>query len=136
MVFADYNYYICHHLTRIDEMVYTNCLKIKFEIYQMIVAFRFFHEKTDADFEEYSKTWDENKKRFVFLQTDLSLSQQMSNINNSMDNTKDILAVRFPTENEIHCNKIINNILLGNGVVYENNKIWYPKEVWVYSIQY
>ncbi len=55
----------------------------------------------------------------------------MSNINNSMDNTKDILAVRFPTENEI-----INNILFGNGVMYENNKIWYPKEVWVYSIQY
>ena len=102
----------------------------------MIVSFRFFHEKTDADFEEYSKTWDENKKRFIFLQTDLSLSQQMSKINNSMDNTKDILAVRFPTENEIQCNKIINNILLGNGVVYENNKIWYPQEVWVYSIQY
>ena len=76
----------------------------------MIVEFKYFHEKTDADFEEYSKTWDENKKRFVFLQTDLSLSQQMSNINNSMDNTKDILAVRFPTKNEIQRNTIINNI--------------------------
>ena len=102
----------------------------------MIVNFKFFHEKTDADFEEYNKLWDENKERFIFLQTDLSLSQQMSNINNSMDNTKDILAVRFPTKNEIQRNTIINNILLGNGIVYETNKIWYPKEVWVYSLQH
>ena len=100
----------------------------------MIVNFRYFHEKTDADFEEYNKLWDENKERFIFLQTDLSLSKQMSDINNSMDNTKDILAVRFPTKNEIQRNKIINNILLVNGVAYETNKIWYPKEVWVYSI--
>jgi hypothetical protein len=102
----------------------------------MIVNFKYFYEKTDADFEEYNKLWDENKERFIFLQTDLSLSQQMSNINNSMDNTKDILAVRFPTKNEIQRNKIINNILLGNGIAYETNKIWYPQEVWVYSQQH
>ena len=102
----------------------------------MIVNFKYFHEKTDADFEEYNKLWDKNKERFIFLQTDLSLSQQMSNINNSMDNTKDILAVRFPTKNEIQRNTIINNILLGNGIAYETNKIWYPKEVWVYSLQH
>ena len=102
----------------------------------MIVEFKYFHEKTDADFEEYNKLWDKNKERFIFLQTDLSLSQQMSNINNSMDNTKDILAVRFPTKNEIQRNTIINNILLGNGIAYETNKIWYPKEVWVYSLQH
>ena len=99
----------------------------------MIVIFKYFHEKTDADFEEYNKLWDENKERFIFLQTHLSLSQQMSIINNSMDNTKDILAVRFPTKNEIQRNQIINNILLGNGIVYETNKIWYPKEVWIYN---
>jgi hypothetical protein len=99
----------------------------------MIVNFKYFHEKTDADFEEYNKLWDENKERFIFLNINLSLSQQMSNINNRMDNTKDILAVRFPTKNVIQRNKIINNILLGNGIEYETNKIWYPKEVWVYS---
>ena len=102
----------------------------------MIVKFKYFHEKTDADFEEYNKLWDENKERFIFLQTDLSLSQQMSNINNSMDNNKDILAVRFPSKKQIQCNKIINNILLGNGIAYETNKMWYPKEVWVYSPQH
>ncbi len=102
----------------------------------MIVNFKFFHEKTDADFEEYNKMWTENKERFIFLQSHLSLSQQMIIINNDMDNTKDILAVRFPSKNEILRNKIINNILLGNGIVCENNKIWYPKEVWVYSPQH
>lgn len=102
----------------------------------MIVNFKFFHEKTDADFEEYNKMWAENKERFIFLQSHLSLSQQMIIINNDMDNTKDILAVRFPSKNEILRNKIINNILLGNGIVCENNKIWYPKEVWVYSPQH
>ena len=102
----------------------------------MIVNFKFFHEKTDADFVEYNKMWDENKERFIFIQTDLSLSQQMSIINDSIDDIKDILAVRFPTKNEIQHNKIINNVLLGNGFVYENNKIWYPKEVWVYSPQH
>ena len=37
----------------------------------MIVNFKFFHEKTDADFVEYNKMWDENKERFIFLQTDI-----------------------------------------------------------------
>jgi hypothetical protein len=102
----------------------------------MIVNFKFFHEKTDADFEEYNKMWDDNKERCIFLHINLSLFQQMIHINNSMDDTKDILAVRFPTKNVIQSNKIINDILLGNGIVYENNKIWYPKEVWVYSPKY
>ena len=104
----------------------------------MIVNFKFFHEKTDADFVEYNKMWEENKERFIFLQTDISLSQQMSIINDimDMDNARDILAVRFLTKNEIQRNKIINNILLGNGIAYETNKIWYPKEVWVYSQQH
>ena len=104
----------------------------------MIVKFKYFHEKTDADFEEYNKLWDENKERFIFLQTNLSLSQQIRSLSQqiSMDLTKDILAVRFPTKNEIQCNKIINNILLGNGIAYETNKMWYPKEVWVYSPQH
>jgi hypothetical protein len=99
----------------------------------MIVIFKFFHEKTDADYEEYNKLWDENKERFIFLHTNLSLSQQMSSINNDMDINKDILAVRFPNNNDIQYNTIINNIRFGKGIIYENNKIWYPTEVWIYS---
>jgi hypothetical protein len=100
----------------------------------MIVNFKFFHKKTDADFVECNKMWDENQQRFIFLYLDLSLSQQMSIINDFIDsdNTRDILAVRFPTINEIQNNEIINNVLLGNGIEYKKNKIWYPKEVWVY----
>jgi hypothetical protein len=99
----------------------------------MIVNFKFFHEKTDADYIEYNKLWAENKKRFIFLQPHLPLSQQMSIIKDDMDNNKDILAIRFPSNNDIQYNKIINNMLFGKGIMYENNKIWYPTEVWIYS---
>jgi hypothetical protein len=30
-------------------------------------------------------------------------------------------------------NKIINDVMNGNGFTYDTNKIWYPKEVWIYS---
>ena len=99
----------------------------------MIVNFKYFHEKTDADYIEYNKLWDENKERFIFLQPHLPLSQQMSIIKDDMDNNKDILAIRFPSNNDIQHNKIINNMLFGKGIMYENNKIWYPTEVWIYS---
>jgi len=99
----------------------------------MIVNFKFFHEKTDADYIEYNKLWDENKERFIFLQPHLPLFQQMSIIKDDMDNNKDILAIRFPSNNDIQHNKIINNMLFGKGIMYENNKIWYPTEVWIYS---
>ena len=48
-------------------------------------------------------------------------------------NNKDILAIRFPINSIIKKNKIINDIMLGKGVVCDDNKIWYPKEVWVYN---
>ena len=54
-------------------------------------------------------------------------------INNITDN-KDILAFRFPTNKTIKENKIINNIISGKGIIYADNKIWYPKEVWIYNI--
>ena len=50
-----------------------------------------------------------------------------------MDINKNILAVRFPSNNDIRHNKIINNMLFGKGIIYDNNKIWYPTEVWIYS---
>jgi hypothetical protein len=99
----------------------------------MIVNFKVFHEKTDTDYIEYNKLWDEKKERFIFLQPHLSLLQQMSIIKNDMDNNKDILAIRFPSNNDIQHNKIINNMLFGKGIMYDNNKIWYPTEVWIYS---
>jgi len=100
----------------------------------MIVNFKFFHEKTHADYEEYDKLWVKNRERFIFLHTNVNDTHQMSSIKNNMDNNKDILAVRFPRNHIIQRNKIINSILFGKGVMYENNKIWYPSEVWIYSI--
>ena len=98
----------------------------------MIVNLKFFYEKTDANYEEYNKLWDENRERFIFLHTNLPLSKQKICIINDISDNKDILAVRFPTNKCLKTNKIIQNIILGNGFVYDNN-IWYPKEVWIYN---
>jgi hypothetical protein len=30
-------------------------------------------------------------------------------------------------------NQIVQNILFGKGFTRNDNKVWYPKEVWIYS---
>ena len=99
----------------------------------MIVNLKYFYEKTDANYEEYNKLWDENIERLIFLHTNLSLSKQISSIIDDISVNKDILAIRFPTNSILKKNTIINNIMLGNGFIYDDNKIWYPKEVWIYN---
>lgn len=98
----------------------------------MITEVKYFHEKTDGDYEIYNKLWADNIERFIFLQMDLSPKEQMNSIIRGLNDNTDILAVRFPLMNEINKNKIINNILLGYGFSYENGKVWYPKEIWIY----
>ncbi len=100
----------------------------------MIVNLKYFYEKTDTNYDEYNKLWDENIERMIFLHTNLPLSQQMNSIINDITDNKDILAIRFPTNRNIKENKIMNNIMLGKGFIYTDNKIWYPKEVWIYDI--
>ena len=68
----------------------------------------------------------------IFLHHNLTLSKQMSSIIHDITDNKDILAIRFPTYRTIKQNKIINNIMLGKGFTY-TDKIWFPKEVWIYS---
>ena len=99
----------------------------------MIVNFKYFYEKTDANYDEYNKLWDENKERIIFLQYDLPLSKQKSSIIKEITDNKDILAIRFCFYRTITHNIIINNIMLGRGFIYADNKIWYPKEVWIYN---
>jgi hypothetical protein len=53
---------------------------------------------------------------------------------NDISDNKDILAIRFPTNRFLKNNEIINNIILGKGFTYDYNKIWYPSEVWIYSV--
>ena len=69
----------------------------------------------------------------IFLQHDLPLSKQTSSIINDITDNKDILAIRFCSYRTITHNIIINNIMLGRGFIYADNKIWYPKEVWIYN---
>ena len=99
----------------------------------MIVNFKYFYEKTDTNYHEYNKLWNENIERIIFLHDDLSLSKQKSSIIKDITDNKDILAIRFCTYRTITHNIIINNIMLGRGFIYADNKIWYPKEVWIYN---
>jgi hypothetical protein len=99
----------------------------------MIVNLKYFYEKNKTNYEEYNKLWNENIDRIIFLHTNLPLSKQMSILANDITENKEILSIRFPTNNILKNNKIINNIILGKGFIYENNKIWYPKEIWIYN---
>ena len=99
----------------------------------MLVILKYFYENTDINYHEHNKLWDENIERMLFLHHNLTLSQQMSSIIHDITDNKDILAIRFPTYRTIKQNKIMNNIILGKGFIYADNKIWFPKEVWIYS---
>ena len=99
----------------------------------MIVNFKYFYENPDTNYDEYKKLWNENIKRMIFLHHDLPLSKQTSSIINEITDNKDILAIQFCSYRTITHNIIINNIMLGRGFIYADNKIWYPKEVWIYN---
>lgn len=105
---------------------------ILFIIMIIEVKVKYFYEKTDEDYEKYNKIYDKNLARIIFLHKNLSYTDQINNIKNDLNDNSDILSIRFPLKKEIKNNKIINNILLGNGIVCENNKVWYPKELWIY----
>ena len=92
----------------------------------MIVNFKYFYGKSD-------KIWNENIERMIFLHHDLPLSKQTSSIINNITNNKDILAIHLCSYRTITHNIIVNNIMLGRGFIYADNKIWYPKEVWIYN---
>lgn len=94
---------------------------------------KYFYEKTDQEYETYNNLWNENKERFIDLQTDLPLREQRKSIVEQLNINKDILAIRFPYMGELKKSKIIDDILLGNGFKYDHNKVWYPKEIWIYS---
>jgi hypothetical protein len=102
----------------------------------MIVDLKYFYENPDSDFEEYDKLWDANRDRMIFFQQNslFTLKQQGETIVYNIDKSKDILAIRFPNKN-IFKNKIIKDIIRGKGFIY-GDKIWYPKEVWIYSPQF
>jgi hypothetical protein len=50
----------------------------------MIVILKYFYEKTDTNYDEYNKLWDENIERMVFLHHNLPLSKQISSIINDI----------------------------------------------------
>jgi len=100
----------------------------------MIVNFKFFYENSDTNYDEYNKIWNENIQRIIFLHHNLPLSKQTSIIINDITDNKDILGIRLGSHRTITHNIILNNIMLGRGFIYSNNKKWYPKEVWIYNL--
>jgi 5,10-methylene-tetrahydrofolate dehydrogenase/methenyl tetrahydrofolate cyclohydrolase len=105
-----------------------------------MVHLKLFHEKTDADYMEYTRLWAENKDRFIFLQLHLPYNQQINHIINEIKQdtsaNKDILFLQFPTTKDMEQNKIITNVLAGKGVSYDNDKenVWLPAEIWIYNL--
>jgi len=104
----------------------------------MIVTIKIFYEKSTADMHEYNTLWEENRDRFIYLQSNLSVKYQQDIIKHNIkeNNNKDILAVRFPSNIVMKKNKIINDAMVCKGFIYDTNKIWYPKEVWIYNPVY
>jgi len=99
----------------------------------MIVNFKYFYDTPDTNQDEYKKLWGENIEKMIFLPHELSLSKQTSNIIKNMDDNKEILAIHSCSHRTITHNIIINNVLLGRGFIYAEDKVWYPKEVWIYN---
>ena len=97
----------------------------------MIVEIKFFYENTQEDYENYNKLWHENFKRFIFLQTLMTIKEQSKCISNCIDDNKNILAIRWEHIDIINKNSIVRNIVLGKGFKYDNDKTWYPKEIWI-----
>jgi hypothetical protein len=102
----------------------------------MITIIRFFKEKTNEDYQQYTIQWNENRDRIIFLQNQLSThkKQLYSLLYDLQSNpTKDILAIRFLNPNKnIFNNEIIKKILSGEGITY-NNGVWLPSEFWIYN---
>lgn len=104
-----------------------------------VVDFKYFIKHNDSDFEEYEQLWELNKHRMILLDTDLNYTQQYKKIHNEIkQSSKDIIAIRNPTELVLNRNKILKQIKEGRGFNnfdkdFTENKIWLPKEVWIYN---
>jgi len=102
----------------------------------MITIIRFFKEKTNEDYQQYTIQWNENRDRIIFLQNQLSThKKQLDSLLYDLQSnpTKDILAIRFINPNKnIFNNEIIKKILSGEGITY-NNGVWLPSEFWIYN---
>ena len=100
----------------------------------MIICVRYFFEKTNDDYEEYKREWNENASRMIFLEIDLPKNKQLNvliqNIQNNQN--RDILSINFPNKRIFNNNEILKQMLNGEGIKH-NNGIWYPKEIWIYN---
>ena len=78
-----------------------------------VIITKYFIEKTDNDYENHNRIWEENRHRMVFLQMNLPKSRQIIT--------------------EINNNFYLKNIRYGIGIPY-NNTVWLHNEIWIYSM--
>lgn len=100
----------------------------------MIITVKYFYDMDQNDTELYNKLWDENKDRIIMLQTHLNIQKRMFFLLNDIqeNHEKDILALKFPSF--LYSNYIIEEIRKNRGIKYDNNKLWYPNEIWIYGV--
>lgn len=94
---------------------------------------KYFYEKSDEDYEEYQKIWDENRDRMIFL--NLSLKERIDILKHECQNKLDkvdIISIRWPNRG-FEDDNLFKQLKSGKGFEYERNKTWFPKEIWVYN---
>ena len=100
----------------------------------MAVCIKIFNVLSREDYDTYNMLWEDAFGRMIFLHDKVSTNQQINHIANYLTDSMDILAVRFPLMDDLFSNSIIKDISVGKGVMYKTDKVWYPKEIWIYWV--
>ena len=98
----------------------------------MAVCIKIFNVLSREDYDTYNMLWEDAFGRMIFLHDKVSTNQQINHIANYLTDSMDILAVKFPLMDDLFSNSIIKDISVGKGVMYKTDKVWYPKEIWIY----
>ena len=100
------------------------------------VVVKFFRDVKEDD-EKFEKLWNENKHRMIHFEIwntkwahTLINYRLKEELKDSPD--KDILPIKYVSRAQLSRNKILNRIIYeGIGINYDEDKVWYPKEIWV-----
>lgn len=92
----------------------------------MILSVKYFFETNKETYDTYNKVWDAYNDKIILLTSMPGLVRDLATNSN-----KTILALRFPSF--VKCKNILKQIKENNGIRYDNDKIWYPSEIWIFS---
>lgn len=100
-----------------------------------------FSEKNDFDKYNYNKKIDLNIEKIIFYQEHLEYKERLKYLINDIreDNNKSIIVIIYLEQNILdeknlfEKDKIIQMLLSENGIEYEKDKFWLPKQIWLYT---